>query len=401
MKIIKFFFYLSVLMVIFVLAGIGVLYHLYHTELPDVSELTDVSFQVPMRIFDEEGGLIAEFGEQRRFPVSYEQIPDIVVNAFLAAEDDRFFEHPGVDWQGLVRAGVELLRTGQKSQGGSTITMQVARNFYLGREKTYTRKLKEILLAIKIEQTLDKREILALYLNKIFLGHRTYGVKAAAQVYFNKELDELTVAEAAMLAALPKAPSRANPVTDPVRALSRRAYVLGRMHHLGMIDTHTYQVAMETPLPGRLYASSVVETDSPWVAEMVRQELVERYGSAAYEMGLRVTTTIDPKAQRAANQALRNAVMAYDRRHGYRGAEQHWPDIAELDREALLNRLASVPMVGGLPAGLVIAADTKAATILMADGSEKELDLDAVKWARMQREDGRLGPVPTSVNAVV
>jgi len=403
MKIIKFFAYLSVLTMISVLGGVGVLYHLYNSDLPAVDELADVSLKVPMRVFDREGRLMAEFGEERRFPVTYDEIPQVVIDAFLAAEDDRFFNHPGVDYQGLMRAAVELVRTGQKTQGGSTITMQVARNFYLGRERTYTRKLYEILLAFKIEQTLSKEEILTLYLNKIFLGHRTYGIKAAAQVYFDKELDELTVAEAAMLAALPKAPSRANPVTDPARAIGRRAYVLGRMRHLGMIDQHTYQLSMDAGLPGRLFATAQVETRSPWVAEMVRQELLARYGTAAYEMGLRVTTTIDPVAQRVATDALREALMTYDRRHGYRGAEQRWDWALEeaQDRAGLLEALEGVPVIGGLMPALVLTTSAEQAQLLARDGRRITLDMEAVRWARPRREDGRLGPQPASVGEVL
>ncbi|WP_231723575.1 MULTISPECIES: PBP1A family penicillin-binding protein [unclassified Guyparkeria] len=382
------------------LAGLGVLYHIYNTQLPSVDELGEVRYQMPMRIHDRDGGLIAEYGNQRRFPVSYDEIPPVVVDAFVAAEDDRFFEHVGVDFIGLARAAIELVRTGEKSQGGSTITMQVARNFYLGREKTYTRKLYEILLAIKIDRAFSKEEILALYLNKIFMGHRAYGVKAAAQVYFDKTLPELTVAEAAMLAALPKAPSTTNPVTNPERALARRAYVLGRMLKLGMIDQSTFDRAMDEPLPGELFTSAEIATKAPYAAEMARHDQVERFGEEAYQMGLDVHTSIDAKAQASARRALRAALVAYDRRHGYRGPEADWSDVLE-DREALDERLAEADPVGGLLAAVVLEASADKAVLLMAKRGEVGVDLEAVKWACEYRDVDRCGPKPKRVDDVL
>jgi penicillin-binding protein 1A len=222
-----------------VVGGVVALRMVLEPQLPDVEALRDVRLQVPLRVYTHEGKLIAEFGEKRRIPVTIEQVPPTLIQAFLAAEDDRFYAHPGVDYQGLLRAGFELLRTGEKRQGGSTITMQVARNFFLSREKTYLRKLNEILLALKIERRLSKAEILELYLNKIYLGQRAYGVGAAAQIFYGKQLEELTLAEMATIAGLPKAPSRDNPVTNPERARERRNYVLGRMHQLGLIDDDT------------------------------------------------------------------------------------------------------------------------------------------------------------------
>ncbi|MFO7808395.1 penicillin-binding protein 1A [Guyparkeria sp.] len=377
------------------------MYHLYNTQLPSVDELGEVRYQMPMRIHDREGGLIAEFGDQRRFPVSYDQLPPVVVDAFVAAEDDRFFEHIGVDFLGLARAAIELVRTGEKSQGGSTITMQVARNFYLGREKTYTRKLYEILLAVKIERAFSKEEILALYLNKIFMGHRAYGVKAAAQIYFDKDLPELTAAEAAMLAALPKAPSTTNPVSDPERALARRAYVLGRMLKLGLIDQATFERSIDEPLPGRLYTSSEVETRAPYAAEMARRDLVENYGQEAYEMGLAVYTSIDPEAQQSATRALRQGLIDYDRRHGYRGPESDWSDWLEEDREALEKQLASTSRVGGLMPGVVLEVEAAGARVLVRDAGEVVLDLDSMSWACEYLDTDRCGPKPKAVDEVL
>lgn len=400
MKFIKLFLYLLGFLLIFTLGGLGVLYHIYNTKLPDVSHLADVRYQIPMRIYDADGGLIAEYGEKRRFPVTYNEIPQKVVDAFVAAEDDRFFQHPGFDYQGLFRAAYELIKTGHKTQGGSTITMQVARNFYLGRQKTYSRKLMEILLAIKIEHAFSKQTILTLYLNKIFLGNRAYGIKAAAQIYFGKQLDELSVAQAAMLAALPKAPSSTNPVSNPERALARRAYVLGRMLALGKIDQQTYERAMKEPLPGHLFTGAEVDTPAPFVAEMVRKQMVDRYGDMAYEKGLVVRTSIQPKAQKAARHALRTDLLSYDRRHGYRGPEQQWPKLLS-DRPVLLEKLRQTPVVGGLVPAVVLSVDHHSATVLRQDGAQIKLGMDAVSWACPYKTVNHCGPKPKKMADVV
>ncbi|MGD9499906.1 penicillin-binding protein 1A [Halothiobacillus sp.] len=400
MKLIKFTLYVFGFLLIFAIGGVGVVYQIYNKQLPDVKDLAKVQYQIPMRIYDADGGLIAEFGEKRRFPVTYAELPKVVVDAFTSAEDDGFFEHGGVDVQSLFRAAYELVKTGHKGQGGSTITMQVARNFFLGREKTYSRKLMEILLAIKIEHSLSKEQILTLYLNKIFLGNRTYGVKAAAQVYFGKSLDKLTAAEAAMLASLPKAPSAVNPVSNPDKALARRAYVLGRMLTLGKIDQATYDQAMQEPLPGHLFVSAEIQTHAPFVAEMIRQKLFAQYGEKAYEMGLVVHTSINPKAQQVARMSLRDGLLAYDRRHGYRGAEDHWESLLSQPK-ALLEKLQDTPVVGGLIPAVVLSVAPKTAEALMPDGSKIELGMDAVSWACHYESVNRCGPKPKQMGDVL
>lgn len=400
MKLIKFALYVFGFLLIFAIGGVGVVYQIYNKQLPDVQDLATVKYQIPMRIYDADGGLIAEFGEKRRFPVTYTELPKVVVDAFTSAEDDGFFEHGGVDIQSLFRAAYELVKTGHKGQGGSTITMQVARNFFLGRQKTYSRKLMEILLAVKIEHTLSKEQILTLYLNKIFLGNRTYGVKAAAQVYFGKSLDQLSVAEAAMLASLPKAPSTVNPVSNPDKALARRAYVLGRMLALGKIDQASYDQAMREKLPGHLFASADIQTHAPFVAEMIRQKLFTQYGDKAYEMGLLVHTSIDPKAQQVARMSLRDGLLAYDRRHGYRGAEDHWGALLSQPK-ALLERLQDTPVVGGLIPAVVLSVEPKTAVVLMPDGSKNPLGMDAVSWACRYESTNRCGPKPKQMDDVL
>jgi len=253
-------------------------------QLPDIGNLQDVKLQVPLRIYSQDDSLIAEFGEKRRRPISIDEVPTPVIQAFLAAEDDRFYQHPGVDWQGIARAVVHLVRTGNKAQGGSTITMQVARNFFLSREKTYLRKLNEIFLALKIERDLSKDQILELYLNKIYLGHRSYGIAAASQTYYGVGIDELTLPQMAMLASLPKAPSSTNPISNPARAKIRRNYVLQRMLEEKFISEEDYQAGINSPITASLH-NPFIEVEAPYVAEMVRKQLIEQYGNNAYISG--------------------------------------------------------------------------------------------------------------------
>jgi len=293
-------------------------YYYLQPALPSVEEMRDIQLQIPLRIYSRDGRLIEQIGEKRRNPVDYEDIPEIVVQAFLAAEDDRFFEHPGFDYQGIVRAGFKLIATGSRSQGGSTITQQLAREYFLTRDRTFVRKAKELILATQIEREFTKPEILSLYLNKIFLGQRAYGVAAAAEVYFGKQLSELSVAEAATIAGLPAAPSRLNPVSNPDLSRDRRSYVLRRMQELKFIDDQQFTDAMMTPVESHLHGPRV-DLRAPYLAEMVRSEAVKLLGDAAYTDGYQVVTTIDSRLQRAASSALREALLTYDRRHGYRG----------------------------------------------------------------------------------
>ena len=365
--------------------------------LPSIEVLKDVHLQTPLRVYTRDALLIAEFGEKRRIPLRLDQIPPALVQAALAAEDERFFEHPGVDWQGLVRAGLYLLRTGEKGPGGSTVTMQVARNFFLGREKTYERKLREILLALDIERRLSKDEILELYFNKIFFGHRAYGVGAAAQVYYGRPLDELGLAELAMVAGLPKAPSRFNPITNPQRALQRRNYVLGRMRELDFIDEEAYAAALAAPINAKWHRPKV-EVQASYAAEMVRAALEEEMGDEIYVGGYRVYTTIDGARQRAAGLALRGALLEYDRRHGYRGPEQRL-DPGEPERHAEL--LSGVPIVGGLRPALVLEVDGQVVTAHAKGVGEIELPWPALQWARPYIDQNRRGAAPRTPADVV
>ena len=368
--------------------------YLYITpNLPSVESLKDVQLQTPLRVYARDGALIAEFGEQRRTPIHYDSVPDLMIKAFLAAEDDRFFSHPGVDYQGILRAAVHLVRTGQKAQGGSTITMQVARNFFLSSEKTYLRKINEIFLSLKIEKELSKEEILELYLNKIYLGHRAYGIQAAAQVYYGVNVHELTLPQIAMIAGLPKAPSSYNPITNPERARQRRNYVLGRMHELGFIRDDEYEQALQAPDTALLHGLQVA-VDAPYVAEMVRAELVKKFGNQAYTQGYRVYTTLDSQAQNAADRALRDALLDYDARHGYRGAEQHVEDLLKETHDDWDRRLDDVPRYGDIEPGFVIALEPQAAKVYLGNEREVTVDWEGLKWARAYQDVNHRGPPP-------
>jgi penicillin-binding protein 1A len=368
--------------------GAAGLYWYLAPKLPPIDTLKDVQLQEPLRVYSRDGRLIAEFGEKRRTPLEFEEVPPLMVKAVLAAEDERFYQHPGVDWQGLTRAVLHLVRTGEKGPGGSTITMQVARNFFLGREKTYVRKINEILLALKIEEELGKDDILELYLNKIFLGHRAYGVDAAAQVYYGARLDELSIAQIAMIAGLPKAPSRFNPIVNPDRARTRRDYVLGRMRELEAITEEDYLLALAAPVTARLHGLSV-EVEAPYVAEMVRTFVEDRLGEEAYIAGLRVFTTIDSRLQEAANQALRKNLLAYDQRHGFRGPELRVDlDAPDVSVETVL---ADIPSTAGLLPAVVVEVEDKMVTAYAKIFGEIHIPWEGLEWAREYIDENRRG----------
>jgi penicillin-binding protein 1A len=376
------------------------LYYILAPQLPEAAALKETQLQVPLRIFSTEGLLLAEFGEKRRIPVEYADVPKLMIQAILASEDDRFFEHPGVDYHGLLRAAYSLAVTGHKAQGGSTITMQVARNFFLSNEKTYLRKLNEIILAFQIEHALTKEEILTLYLNKIYLGKRSYGVGAAANVYYGKQLQDLTLAEFAMIAGLPKAPSKFNPMANPERALLRRNYVLRRMWEVGYISEQDYLTATLEPITAQ-HHSREVEVYAPFVAEMVRNQLTEQYGDDAYNSGFNVYTTIRANHQEAANIALQSALLAYDRRHGYRGAISQIEITDNSDETQLQLALENLEKIGPLRPAIVTTTTTDTATIYTKDIGTNELTLDSIKWAQRQLSTNSRGKKPEQINDVL
>jgi len=369
-------------------------------ELPDIEMLRDVHLQTPLRVTASNGALISVFGEKRRVPVTLDQVPARLQEAFIAAEDAYFYQHPGIDWRGISRAIWHIVRTGEKGPGGSTLTQLVARNFFLTRERTYTRKMKEILLALKIERELSKRDILELLFNKIYLGHRAYGVAAAAQVYYGRPLDQLKLPEYAMLAALPKAPSAINPITDPPRARERRDYVLRRMFEEDYITEAEYRAALDAELTA-FHHSPAVEVETPFVAEMARRWAVQELGTGAYESGYRITTSIDPARQAAANRALRAGLIAYDRRHGWRGPEAMAEFTAASTRRQWDEWLADYRNIAGHTPGLVVEADETLALVYLRDGQTVPLDLQAMEWARPFKSRDSVGAVPKQVTDVL
>lgn len=381
--------------------AIGIAYWLISPRLPSVETLRDVRLQVPLRVYTADDKLVATFGETRRIPVSIDKVPEKVKNAFLAAEDARFYEHPGFDVQGIFRAVWHLVRTaGDKGPGGSTITQQVARNFFLSPEQTYTRKISELFLALRIEEALSKDEILALYLNKIFLGHRAYGVAAAAEFYYGKTLDQLELGECAMLASLPKFPSTGNPLFNRKRAEERRNYVLARMYENKFISEADMKAAMAQP--DMAYAHEPpIEAEAPYLAEMVRVEALERLGNDALTDGYSIKTTIDSRMQEAANQAVRNALLEYDKRHGYRGAEAHVELKPDATPEDYAQVLSAFRPVAGLTPALVTEAGKEHAQLYLSDGQAVVLNKAAVEWARPYQSENSRGATPKTVEAVL
>jgi penicillin-binding protein 1A len=409
--------------------------------LPDVRQLQDFELHTPLRVFTRDGKLIGEFGEERRMAVSFDEIPEDFIQALLAAEDAAFFEHRGVDPRGLARAAVELVSSGGDIQsGGSTITMQVARNYLLTLDRTFTRKIREILLALQMERILTKEEILELYVNKIFLGNRAYGIAAAAEVYYNKPLEELTLAEKAMIAGLPKAPSSFNPLANPERSLIRRNWILYRMRQLGNIDQATYEAAVQEPVTARRHVAQI-EVDADYVAEMARQYAVERFGEEAYTGGYRIHTTLDSQLQPYARQALARGLIDYDTRHGWRGPEEREipsslaeaqarterrgleeelaesPEIMQTARQAAersqtrvegiegdvsnwLRVLERTPGFGPLQPAIVVASEGREMRVLTRGGELVTLNWDGLSWARAYRSPRARGPEPSSASEI-
>lgn len=347
--------------------------------------LKDVQLQTPMQVFTKDGLLINQFGEKRRIPVTIDEIPQTLINAFLATEDNRFYDHIGIDPIGIVRSAVVLISTGEKKQGASTITMQLARNFFLTREKAYIRKVKEIFIALHIEDVLTKDEILELYLNKIELGNRAFGIGAAAQVYYGKELKDLTLAQMAMIAGLPKAPSALNPIRNPTRAKARRNVVLGRLLTEDYITQEQYNEATSQPITAYFHGAEI-NLYAPYISEMVRAEMVSRYGvDKAYNSGFKIFTSVESKVQKAAQNALVNNLHNYDMRHGFRGpTDILWNPETQpaLTEQQILNKLQSVNELGTLKVAAVLSVNDKTATVLLKNGEQTTLTWDNLKWAR-------------------
>jgi penicillin-binding protein 1A len=393
-----------------VLGGVGAVWllagvYLYLApDLPDVETLRDVRLQTPMRVYSRDGELIGQFGEQKRNPLRYEQVPQQFIQALLAAEDDGFFRHNGIDFAGLLRAVSELLLTGEKVSGGSTLTMQVARNYFLSLERTFMRKFNEILLAIEIERRLSKEEIFELYVNRVFLGHRAYGFEAASQVYYGRSIGELSLAQHAMLAGIPKAPSRNNPLSGPEAGKARRNWILGRMRNLGFIGDDAYLAASGAPVTAEQHGARI-SLEAPHAAEMARRRMIERYGLSAYTAGYHVYTTVDSRLQRVAQRAVIDGLMTYDGRHGYRGPEQQLAagDAGDPAVPAQwISALEDSVVVAGLIPALVTAVDETGVDIALQGGQVGRLAWeDGLSEARPYRSENVRGPAPAGPGEVL
>ena len=398
----KFFFTLIVGLVglcLSVAVGLAIFTLALIPDLPEIESINDIQLKVPLRVYSKEGLLIAEYGDERRIPINIDDLQETLVDAILAAEDSAFFEHPGVDFVGVLRAIIANLQSGEHGQGASTITMQVARNYFLTREKTYTRKLKEALLAFRIENALNKYQILELYLNKIFLGHRAYGFAAAAKVYYGRPLGQLELPEIAMLAGLPKAPSTNNPLSNPSNALKRRNYVLKRLRELEKINEATYQEAVETPLTASKHIAQA-ELQAPYTAEIVRRYMLDHYGEQAYQAGYKVYTTINADYQRAADKSLQKGLLDYSIRHGYRGRIDKINMDKHTTTAALDEILLSIPQVNNLIPAVVLQVEKKSANVYNKNKSLVKIDWKGVSWARpyiKARAKGRLPKKATEI----
>jgi penicillin-binding protein 1A len=389
-------------------AGIIGAYYYVQPSLQSAETIRDIRLEVPLRIFSRDGHLISEIGERRRIPITYEEIPAHVVQAFIAAEDRRFFEHSGIDYRGVLRAILRMVQTGNASGGGgSTLTQQLARDYFLTREQTMSRKLKEAFLAFKIEQEFTKEQIMALFLNKMFFGQRAHGVAAASKVFFNKNLEDINVAEAATLAGILPAPSRYNPVSSAKNAKVRRGYVLNRMRMLGFIDDAVYQESMDFPLESQLHGAAI-ELNAPFVAEMVRREMLKRYGEDTYTAGYQVITSLDSRMQQAADYSLRNGLLEFTRRRGYRGPLSQIelnkdilslsPDMWPVEIFESLNRYAP----GGLSLALVSEiSENNNTTIVFRDASQATLPWSGIRWANAFIDRENYGPTPKAAAEVL
>lgn len=401
MFLLKFLWWTCVALVCGVLLSVSGAYLYLSPNLPSVDALRNVQLQIPLRIYSHDEKLIAEFGEMRRAPIRIQDVPADFINALLSAEDDNFVRHHGVDLKSLARATVQLIQTGHIQTGGSTITMQVAKNYFLTNERSFSRKLNEILLALQIERELTKDEILELYINKIYLGNRAYGIQAAAQVYYGKSIEELSLAQLAMIAGLPKAPSRFNPLYNPERSKERRDWILERMLKLGLIDRNRYNAAVQEPI-GAAYHVQQPELIAPYIAEMARAEMVGRYGSNAYTEGFKVYTTVTSELQQIASKAVRDGLIEYDRRHGYRGPEARFPDM---DSEGWQKELEVRSSIGGLYPAIVTRVDAQSIEVLVRLSksriSRETLSWDTMKWARPYLSHNSMGASPRQPSQVV
>lgn len=367
-------------------------------KLPSVETLKQVKLQTPLRVYSRDNKLIGEFGEQRRTPLTFEELPPLYINALLAAEDAEFYDHHGVSLRGLLRAGSQLLQTGQIQSGGSTITMQLARDFFLTRKQVFSRKFNEILLSFQIERQLTKEEILELFSNKMFFGNRAYGLQAAAQIYYGKDASELSLAQYATIVGSLKAPSAYNPLANPQRALIRRDWIIGRMLKLGYIDQATHDAAISESILTS-YHGLTLDLYAPYVAELARKEVFDRFGENAYNDGYRVYTSVDSEMQASAQAAVISGLLSYDQRHGYRGPEQRFEPSTTDDFSDWREKLGDIPNFGGLEAAAVTEVAEQAVKAVTASGEIIELGWEqGLATARPYINEDSRGPAPTQAS---
>lgn len=392
--------------VAFILAGclgslvLGGVYLYVAPSLPSIQLLRSIQLQTPLKIYTRDGALLGEFGNERREPLTFRELPPLLIDAFLAAEDAHYFSHPGISIKGLVRASIHLLLTGRKSQGGGTITMQVARNFFLGHQKTYLRKIREVFLAMRIAHDLSKEKILTLYLNKIYFGNHAYGVAAAASTYYGVPVQKLTLAQMALLAGLPQAPSADNPIASTKRSIARRDYVLRRMFKLGYINSALYRAARTIPIRTRLHGP-VVALHAGYVAELVREYMRAHFGRSAYTAGYQVTTTISSRLQRLAERALRRALEAYCRRYGYRGPVGTLAHPKSMSQKKILRNIQGIKKINGLHRAWVVRVARRSARVERINGQSIELPWQALSWARPFQGVSRFPPLPKTARDVL
>lgn len=402
-KLVQLIFSSFITLMLFAMVGFLGLYAYYAQQLPDKNQLKQIELQVPMRIYTDDGRLLGEYGEKRRRPLTHNDIPERVLNAFIAIEDARFYEHKGIDYKGIARAFLSAVTTGNVRQGASTITMQLARNAFpdIGNEKTLDRKIREALLSFEIERTFSKLEILELYLNKIFFGKGAHGLAAAAETYYGKQVHELTLAQTAMLAGLPKAPSANNPIVNPKRALIRRNYILKRMQQFDFISDAEFVQATAEPISAKIHHTEI-EISSPYMAEMARSAVVQYFGKeAAYSKGYHIYTTLNVEKQKQLEESLRKGLRDYDRRHGYRGAEAkiNLSDFSDIER--LLEELSQYSVIADLEPAVVLESSANKARVLMLNEELVTISGKDIRWARKFISANRRGRKPYRVDHVM
>ena len=397
-KILKYITYFTITSLAIAILGTSGIYLYLAPNLPVVDDIENIPLQIPLRVYSRDGQLIGEFGDKRRTPIAIEDVPEPFIQAFLAAEDHTFYQHPGISVKHLIRATLQMLMNSSQQTGGSTITQQVAKNYFLTSERKIVRKIREIFLALKIEQQLSKDQILELYVNKIFLGNRAYGIAAAAQTYYGKPVSELSLSQMAMIAGLPKSPSAENPISNPDQAIGRRNWILGRMATLGYIDTQAAEQAIAEPISAQKHQVEV-DIDSPYAAEMARKYALKEFGNDAYTAGYRIITSLDGNLQKTAQKAVKNGILAYDQRHGFKGVELHVDELTEETKSSTFSELGTI--ADFIPA-IVTQIEDKSIVVELADQQQIEITWESgLSTVRKYKSENKQGSEPEKASDIV